>query len=401
MIYWIWLAERIGYGNPKLKKLLLHFYNALNIYKADPKTYAAEFGLDDREVKSLSNKSLKRCENIINACNENDIKIISISDASYPECLRNIDNPPAVLYYKGELPDFSNLPSISLVGTRKADTYSIKAAWSLSARLSLANFIVVSGGALGIDSAAHKGAMDTNGITVALLACGINYPYLKSNEELRKSILEGGCLISEFPPDYPLKKFSFHLRNRLISGISLGTVIIEAGENSGALITARNANEQGRDVFVITGKPDDKKYQGSYALLRDGAIPVFKAEDIISEYLHIYGNVIDAEKALNFDLSALYTEKYSVKTAPKTVVKTEKTANQEAEEKIFSKNLYETLSKNAKLVYNCINMDNFTVDDLITPELSFSEVLSVVTELELSGLITAIPGGRYTKLYKE
>ena len=113
MIYWIWLAERLGYGSCKLKALLSRFDNAENIYKADPKSFAAEFELDEREVKSLSNKSLKRCENIINACKENGISILTFADSLYPNLLRNIENPPAVLYYKGCLPDFDNLPSIT------------------------------------------------------------------------------------------------------------------------------------------------------------------------------------------------------------------------------------------------------------------------------------------------
>ncbi len=398
MIYWIWLAERLGYGNAKIKTLLSVFKDAKTIYENDPYSFAVLCQLDEREVKSLSNKSLKRCENILNSCKENGIQILTLADKNYPELLRNIDSPPAVLYYKGRLPDFNNLPTVSIVGTRHADEYSIKAAWSLSARLALANFIIVSGGALGIDSAAHNGALDTGCITVALLGCGINYPYLKSNEELRNKISETGCLISEFPPNFPLKKYSFHLRNRLISGLTLGTVIIEAGEKSGALITAKCANEQGRDVFVITGKPDDMKYQGSYKLLRDGAIPVFKASDVISEYYHIFGNVINAEFSESFDLSRLYAQKHSTKKSPKSEKTTEISSENIEDEKFILKNFYETLSKNAKLVYNCINMDNFTVDDLITSELSFSEVLSAITELELSGVVKAIPGGRYTKL---
>ncbi len=394
MIYWVWLAERLGYGSDKLTPLLNKFGTAEAIYKADPISYAREFSLDEKTVNSLSNKSLKRSENIIALCKENGINILAYGDERYPALLRNIPSPPAVLYYKGKLPELNKLPSISIVGTRKADEYSLKVSWSLSARLSLANFVVISGGALGIDSAAHRGAIDTNGITVALLACGINYPYLKSNEELRNKITENGCLISEFPPNYPLKRYAFHLRNRLISGLSLGTVIIEAGEKSGALITARNANEQGRDVFVITGKPDDTKYAGSYALLKDGAIPVFKAGDIISEYLHAFGNIIDITKSEEFDLKSLYRNEYLAKYKKDTDTKAAVNVDSE---KIISENINLTLSKNAEIVYNSINIEFFTIDDLGDTGLSVGDIFSAVTELELSGLVRAVPGGRYSK----
>lgn len=396
MIYWIWLAERLGYGNRKLKLLLSKFGTAENIYNANPLEIAKNFQLDEREVKSLSNKSLKRCENILSLCCENKVELLTFMDDRYPELLREIDNPPAVLYYKGKLPDFNNMPTISLVGTRKADEYSIKVAWSLSARLSLANFIVISGGALGIDSAAHKGTLDTDGITVALLASGINYPYLKSNEDLRNKITEKGCLISEFPPNYPLKKYAFHLRNRLISGLSLGTVIIEAGEKSGALITAKNANEQGRDVFVITGKPDDKKYMGSYSLLKDGAIPVFEISDITNEYMHLFGNIIDINKASDFDLKSLYRSKCSGVNPKSQPIK--ETKNEEPK-KIFSEISNFALSKNAEIVYNSINIDFFTIDDFADCGLSVADLFSAVTELELADLIKAVPGGRYKKTY--
>ncbi len=396
MIYWIWLAERLGYGNLKVKTLLSKFGTAENIYKTNPVDITKDFRLDEREVKSLSNKSLKRCENILTLCQENGIKILTLGDSRYPALLREIDNPPAVLYYKGKLPCFNNAPAISMVGTRKADEYSIKVAWSLSARLSLANFIIVSGGALGIDSASHKGALDTDGITVALLGCGINYPYLKCNEGLRNRISESGCLISEFPPNYPLKKYAFHLRNRLISGLSLGTVIIEAGEKSGALITAKTANEQGRDIFVITGKPDDTKYLGSYALLKDGAIPVFKISDITNEYMHLFGNIIDINKANEFDLKTLYRSKYSCsKPKPQRQIKNKT----EEPEKLILEISNFALSKNAEMVYNSINIDFFTIDDFANCMLSVADLFSAVTELELAGLIEAVPGGRYKKTY--
>lgn len=398
MVYWIWLANVLGFASLKLKPLVQYFKTAERIFNADIKEVSKVVTLNSTEAKRFLNKSLSKANRIISECDKLEIGIISYGDSLYPHILRNISNPPTCLYYKGDFPNFDNIPVVSIVGTRKSDEYSYKAAWSLSARLSLANCLVISGGAIGIDSAAHRGSLDVGKNTVAVLACGINFDYLKKNETLRKDISENGCLISECPPDYPIRKSSFHIRNRLISGLSLGTVIIEAGEKSGALITARTAAEQGRDVFVITGKPDDKKYAGTNMLLRDGAIPVFKFEDILSEYYFAFGNIIDVEKSLNYNLSKLYNSLYN----SNIVAKTANLINNKAEilnsDEKNTKNHNLTLSKNAEIVYNYLDKDFFTVDDLSDVNLNVTEIFTAVTELELSGLVKAVPGGRYIKI---
>lgn len=402
MKYWIWLANVLGFGSVKLKALINHFKSAENIFNADINDLIKVVTLSEPEAKRFLNKSLLKAEKIIVDCRTSGIRIVCYSDNNFPNRLRNISDPPCCLYYKGKLPDFDNLPTISIVGTRKADEYSYKAAWSLSARLSLANCLIVSGGALGIDSAAHRGCLDNGCNTVTVLACGINYDYLKQNADLRSLISENGCLITECPPDYPINKASFHIRNRLISGLSLGTVIIEAGEHSGALITARTALEQGRDVFVITGKPDDKRYAGSNMLLRDGAIPVFKFEDILSEYYSEFGNIIDVEKSMNYNLSNVYNSLYNTKNT--SHIKSTKTSNSNnfyEESKKICKNQNLTLSKNAEIVYNYLDKDYFLIDDLSETNLNVTDIFTAVTELELLGLVKAVPGGRYTKIQGE
>ena len=402
VIYWIWLSFALGFSSSKLKTLIKEYDSAENIYHTDINDIKFKCELSHIQIKALSDKSLDRCQKIIDNCRTSGIYIVAFDDERYPDILRNIQDPPACLYCKGILPDFDSVPTVCLVGTRNADEYSCRAAWSLSARLTLANVIVISGGAVGIDSSAHRGCLDVGGRTVALLPCGLNYPYLKANFDLRQKIAENGCLISEYPPDYPVYRHAFHQRNRIMSGLSLGTVVIEAGEKSGALITARNAAEQGRDVFVVTGKPNDKKYAGSNMLLRDGAIPIFSAEDIVSEYVHLFGNIINIDKAQDFDLQHLYRSVYG--TVPKQKagsVNTLQKTNKNDAKKILSEKINETLSKNAEIVYNYINNDFFTVDDLVSCGLSINDIFSALTELELSGLIVAVPGGRYSKSNKE
>lgn len=399
MKYWIWLSLSLGFASENFKPLITKFLSPEKIYNTELGRLSSVCRLTPSEIKGLKNRSLTKAESIVKSCESGNIRIITYADGSYPERLRYISAPPVCLYCRGELPELNTLPSISIVGTRNADEYSFRAAWSLSARLSLANILIVSGGAVGIDTAAHKGCLDTGSKTVALLACGIKHTYLKKNKQLREAISKNGCLISEYPPQYPVTKSSFYERNRILSGISLGTVVIQAGEKSGALITAKYAAEQGRDVFVITGKPDDKNYSGSNMLLRDGAKPVFDIEDIISEYLHIYGNIIDTDKAKSFGLSKLYNSLYGRSPSDNSAAKiTAESKKSPVSEKNISKNFNETLSKNAQIVYNYLDIDFFTVDDLYDTGLSVSDIFSAVTELELSGLIKAVPGGRYSKL---
>ena len=193
---------------------------------------------------------------------------------------------------------------------------------------------------------------------------------MPENRHLRETISKNGCLISEYPPYTAATKYSFPIRNRIISALSLGTVVIEASLKSGSLITARLANEQGRDVFVIPGNPSLDNYKGSNALLRDGAIPLLNASDIFNQYLLKFPEHIDIEKAFLEEKDERINEK-------------------------IKKNLDIGLSKEAKIVYNNLNSQKFTVDDLLSLDLSDDQLLSALSELEIEGIIKALPGGIY------
>lgn len=307
---------------------------------------------------------------IIDDCIKNNIYTVTICDKNYPERLRNIADCPIVLYIKGEFSNIDNLPLISIVGPRKISDFGKKAAFSLAKRLAKAGMVVVSGAALGADTCAHKGALSANAKTIAILGCGICYDYLTENRSLREKISQNGCLLSEYPPYTAATKYSFPLRNRLIAALSMGTVVIEASHKSGSLITARLANEQGRDVFVIPGNPTLDNYKGSNELLRDGAIPLLSAVDIFNQYINKFPEQIDIKRAF----------------AVEEIIK---------KDKFSLKNLQLGLSNEAKIVYNCLHNKKFTVDDLLDLDLSDDQLLSALTELEIEGLIRALPGGVY------
>lgn len=327
--------------------------------------------LTDAQRKRMSGVSESIARKIMEDCDKNGIRILPYYGKDYPQRLRNILVPALVLYIKGEFPDVDNEPLFCIVGPRKVTPFGKKAAYSLSSRLARAGMTVVSGGALGADTYAHLGALKSGGKTVAFLGCGIAAKYLEKNAPLRREITKNGCLVSEYTPYMSANKFTFPVRNRLMSGISVGVAVIEAGIKSGALITARCANEQGKDVFVIPGNPADDAYKGSNELLRDGAVPLLNATDIFSAYMPMFKDKIDIVKA------------FAEQEKPK-------------KEKI-EKKLDETLSKEAKIVYNYIDKQKFTADDLLGTRLSPQDILSALTELEMEHLIKALPGGMYER----
>lgn len=326
--------------------------------------------LETKDADKILNIESSSVFKIINDCVKNNIFIITPEDSEYPERLSNIADMPIVLYIKGIFPDIDNMPVVSIVGPRKISQFGKKAAFSLSKRLAKSGIIIASGGALGADTCAHKGALACEGITIAVLGCGICYDYLPENRPMREAITKRGCVISEHPPFASTTKYAFPIRNRIVSALSLGTVVIEAGTKSGALITARLANEQGRDVFVIPGNPTAPEYKGSNTLLRDGAIPLLDANDVFNQYIASFPDKIDVEKAYNINFENTSGEK-------------------------ISKKIQLGLSKEAEIVYNNLVKAKFTADDLLELGLEDEQLIAALTELEIEGAIKALPGGSY------
>ncbi|MFH1346843.1 MAG: DNA-processing protein DprA [Spirochaetota bacterium] len=218
----------------------------------------------------------------------NGIKInqVSFGGADYPGLLKEIPNPPKEIFYLGNLLDKSLIerPKIAIVGTRKATAYGRAIAKEMSQEFAKKGIVVVSGLAMGIDTAAHEGALLSKGKTIAVLACGLDAIYPRQNENLAKNIIEtGGAVISEYPAGTEAFKNQFLERNRIISGLSVATIIIEAPNKSGALVTARLAAEQGREVFVAPGPMNHSNYFGSHKLVRDGAILISAIEDVFED----------------------------------------------------------------------------------------------------------------------
>jgi DNA processing protein len=393
--YWVWLSEVLGSHTAPIKKILEIYGDAKSFYDADDNKKAKLCGLTKSQFERLHKISRKKIFDIINDCKEYKIRIALPNGEEYPERLLGIPDPPVVLYIKGKKLLLDGVPSIAIVGPRKISDYGKKSAYVIAGTLASCGMTVVSGGAIGGDSHAHRGAIESGGFTVGVLGGGIECGYLKSNEQLRNSIVENGCLVSEFSPKTPVTKGSFPRRNRIVSGLSDGVVVIEGGKKSGTLITARHASEQGKDVFVIPGNPSLAEYEGSNRLMVDGAKPLLNINDIIDEYLYIYPDKLH-NPTQNVKVPQDYTEQPTEKPKghSKTVKPVEKT-----KKTIDLSMLTENAGNVLKAVKN-ENITEFTVDDVMAcTNLSVGEIFAAITELEIMGAVAVIPGGRY-KLVK-
>ncbi len=282
--YWLWLSCLQGIKPETALKYVRRFGSAKSLYYSGEKELKLIEGITEREVRALNDKDTKKASNIYKRCGELGIHILCVEDGAYPERLRNIYNPPLVIYIKGTLPDIDGNVCIGVVGTRRASGYGLQTAERIGRELAEGGSVVITGIAEGIDTAAAKGALKARGSVVAVLGTGVDIVYPAWNSRLQNLIARTGALVSEYPPGTRGSKASFPQRNRIISGLSAGVAIVQAPEKSGALITAARAQEQGRDIFVVPGNVDDNSFTGSNALIRDGACLIRSGQDIIDEY---------------------------------------------------------------------------------------------------------------------
>ena len=294
LLCWLWLSACKGLTPRGMVKYLQRFGGAREIYYSTEDALRQVEGASRGEVAALCQKDLRKAEKLEQQCREKGIGILCMQDAAYPERLRNLEDPPPVLYVRGSLPAVDDRLCIGVVGTRKASRYGLETARRLGEELAQKGAVVVTGLAAGVDSAAAKGALQAHGTVIGVLGTGVDVVYPAWNTALQNTVGKIGALVSEYPPGSKASKASFPQRNRIISALSLGVAIVEAPERSGALITAARAQEQGKDVFVVPGKVDDPGYYGSHSLIRDGAVLIRSAGDILDEYHFRYPEMLNA-----------------------------------------------------------------------------------------------------------
>lgn len=287
--FWLMLSRIENLRSQIKLDLITTLGSASNVYQAGSEMLFRA-GFSKQHFDLYHGDEIKaEVSRILEDCDKKNIDIIRISDEDYPEMLKYIPDPPLLLYVRGSIPK-SN--SIGIVGSRKASGYGIETANKMAFNLALANINIVSGMARGIDTAAHAGALEAGGETVAVLGCGVDVPYPPENKGIMERIINSGAVISEYPPGTPPSTFNFPSRNRIISGMSIGTLIVEAGMKSGSLITANYALEQGRDVFAIPGNINNINSMGTNRLIKDGAKIVLSVDDILDELSFGYSPLI-------------------------------------------------------------------------------------------------------------
>ncbi len=324
-------------------------------------------------------------------------QIVTFYDAAYPPLLKEIDTPPLLLYVRGELKPEDAL-SIALVGSRQAKDYGRRVSYQLSYQLAKRGLTVISGFAKGIDTCAHRGALEASGRTIAVMGNGLSLIYPAANSELVDKVIESGALISEFPMGMKPRSENFPRRNRIISGLTLGTVVVEASNRSGALITARLASEQGREVFAVPGEIFSELSTGTHRLIDNGAKLISTVDDLLealpqhalrqvsaltpgSEKASAIPEIPSAEKS-DLDQTSITTPKTTA-TEKKTTVPVVPPPD---------------LTTDEKTVFNAIEIPSSHIDTIVrTTQLPISQVSSLLLMLELKGAIQQLPGKQFTK----
>lgn len=395
LVHWIWLS-RLPVNDRTKAALVEHFSDPEDVYYADARA------LEDfpPEVRTaLGNKDLQEANEILEQCREKRVSILTFADAGYPGRLKNIPDPPVVLYYCGVLPDFDGMATIAVVGTRSCTAYGIGIAKRLGYQIAKCGGLLVSGVADGIDGASMRGALSAGKPVVGIVGGGVDVVYPKNNRDLYEDLRQKGCLISEYPPGTEPIGWHFPRRNRIISGVSCGVLVVEAPKKSGALITARSALEQGRDVFVVPGNIDVPSCEGSNDLLREGAIAVKSGWDVVSEYENIYpvavftggnqqsGYIDEVQKVKVAQKPQRPKEKPKAKPEKKDIDNGENIPYIGLNEKI------PFLSGTEKEIIEQLHGGQRLVDEVIAGcSGNAGAVLAALTLLEIKGMVLRLPG---------
>lgn len=402
LAHWIWLATRSGIGVRSALALLRAFPDIESLYGARAEDYVQAEGVDSKCLDALCDKSLSEANRILGSCLEKGIHVLTYQDAAYPTRLKHIPDPPLTLYYQGNLPDFDAEPAVAVVGTRRASAYGCMTARRMGYQIARCGGLVVSGAAGGVDTLAMKGALLAERPVVGVLGNGLDVIYPRSNRDLYRDVACRGCLISEFPPGTPPLGRNFPRRNRIISGLCCGVVVVEAPEKSGALITAQLALDQGRDVFAVPGNVDAACSAGSNGLLREGAIVAQSGWDVMEEYQSLFPEKVGPWSGKTL-LSSYPRELAELREPPyhfaqETPINSEKNVDNE-DGKPYSElqELMSTLSDDERAVTSCLTDALRHVDDVIAGSgLPAARVLASLTFLEVKGLVVRHPGKFYS-----
>lgn len=429
-LYWVWLSGCCQYNTETFDRLIRHYQTPRHIFRAEEEELVSVVGKKNADVVRILRHDLSDAERIMHYCVMTDTGIISYGDDDYPTRLRMLEDPPPVLYYRGRRLSVDDDLLVSVVGTRRMSEYGKRMTFEIAHDLARAGATVVTGMALGIDGVASAAALAAGKPTIAVIGSGLDIVYPKEHTRLFSAIAERGTVLSEFAPGTPPEGRNFPRRNRIISGLSQALVVIEGNDKSGALISARCAERQGRDIFALPGNADEENGQATAILLKKGAHPLTCADDIIRFYEPLYGARLNIFKLLeptqvriNKVLSSLrvcarpYYPKYKTydgeqpetpaapkKSAPEqTPSSPERSEAPQTPKKASGSSLSpekeKLLDAKTLAVYRAIPPGRgVTVDEICAAGFSAGEVMAALTMLEIHKCVTSIAGGRYVRL---
>lgn len=374
-----------GIGSLRLKNLLEAFGSASKIFLGSESKLKKTEGIGSKIAQEISSFSFEELKKELELVKKLKVKIITVGDKEYPENLKNIYDPALCLYLKGRLKPEDNL-SVAIVGSRRASFYGLNCAEKFSYQLAGVGVTIISGLARGIDTQAHKGALKAMGRTIAVLGSGLNCVYPPENKGLSEEIAERGALLSEFPLNTKPLAQNFPRRNRIISGLSQAVLVVEAARNSGALITADFALEQGRDVFAIPGKVDSATSLGTNRLIKQGAKLIDNVEDILEEL---------KPKLKEFTKTQILADSVERIADRKTGLYAKRSSASAQEVVPVSEN---KLSDEERLVYNFLSDKPRYADEMIEElKLPSAKVMSMLSKLEMQRMVIQRPGKLFSK----
>lgn len=397
LLYWLWLAQCNEVKDGVKAALVRQFEDPERLFFAEKREILdAEIeGLTGEHLDILLRHDLSAAEETLSDCAKAGLQVLTYDSPLYPRRLKAIYDPPIVLYYRGTLPDFDKLPTIGVVGTRHPSVYGRQAAKRLGGEIAAAGGLVVSGLAEGIDGAAMEAALSAGFPAVGVLGCGADVVYPRKHKALFQETERLGCILSEYAPGSPPLGWHFPRRNRIISGLSCGVVVVEAPERSGSLLTAKHALEQGRDVFVVPGNVDMESFRGSNRLLRSGAIAVSSGRDVMEEYDLLYPEKLLPKKGLDKPKKA---EKQEPKPEAPEILKKKTIDNGNPPPYSGQNDILQGLSADEQTVMTAIGTGIESVDDVIAKTgLPSGKVLGILTMLEIRKKIVRHPGKRVSR----
>ena len=363
-----------GIGPIKVKRLIEIFGSPSAIFDQSNKNLQGVEGIGAKLASEIAQgPNSYNPDEELRMADKAGVEIITQACSNYPSYLKEIADPPLVLYVRGNS-EVLNLPqrTIAMVGSRRPSHYGIKMAETLAVSAVTADWITISGLAIGIDTVSHRATLNAGGTTIAVLGSGLGRLYPQENLELARQICQKGAVISEFPMTYPPDRRSFPMRNRIISGMSCGTIVVEAGLKSGTLITANQAADQGRNVFAVPGRANEPGSKGCHSLIRDGAKLIENFADVLEEYNNL--SLFDAAK---FDIIDAKENK------------------KEVNQGLTDLSLSETEQKIVKF----LSMGEATVDDMVEElEIAVSKIFATLIGMETKKLVKPLPGRRYILL---